>query len=147
MTADDDVRFDLDHEVAFRLLDGTSVPVRVTTVRVGHDVEVTGSVTLAVWERLFAAGAFHLDDEPPASGFETGRPVALRLRLRRPLAARLPDPDDLLRALVGDAPSAVQATEAWHALEAVQRLDVPGAPGEWVEIGLRTRFAEPVGGR
>jgi hypothetical protein len=136
--ADDDVRFTLDRLVAFRSLAIGEIEVRVLGLAVSAAVLLDGEVDLTGWQRLFDAGCFHLDDEPPPVGFEADRPVHLVLRLRSRVAAAFGDADQLLESLLSDRASPLRHTEAWKAVEATQRFDVPGVEGGWTEIGLRT---------
>lgn len=140
---DETVRFAFEHPVAFTTLDDRTVEVDVTElVADGAAVVLTGTVPLSSWEELFEAGVFHLDDEPAPAGFEPELPVRLRLRLRRQVITRFAGPEELLHALIGGEDRALLSTEAWFALEAMQRLSVPGQAEGWVDIGIRTSYAE-----
>lgn len=144
--SDEMVRFTFEHTIAFTTLEGDRVEIDATALVVDDEgldteVELVGSVSLQTWEWLFATGSFHLDEEPAPAGFEPHLPVLLRLRLRTAIASRYAEPEDLLRSLLGDEAQVLRATEAWYALEATQRLPVPGQAEGWVDIGIRTSFA------
>lgn len=144
---DETVRFTFEHPIAFTTLDADQVEVQATelvvdTEVVDPEVELVGTVPLAAWELLFATGAFHLDDEPAPAGFEPQLPVLLRLQLRPAFARRYASPEELLRELLGEEDGPLRGTEAWYALEATQRLAVPGQAEGWVDIGIRTSFAD-----
>ena len=138
--ADDDVRFTFEHPTTFRTLGTGEVEVRVLGLAVSATVHLDGEVDLAGWERLFDAGCFHLDDQPAPLGFEPDRPVHLVLRLRSRVAAAFDDADALLESFLSDDGSPLRHTEAWIAVEATQRFDVPDVDGGWTEIGLRTEL-------
>lgn len=137
-SATDTARFDLEHPIVLRTLTGEPIDLVVTTLELTDRVALTGTLRVAAFERLFALGACHLDDEPAPAGFEPDLPVRLRLQLRRPVAARFPQPGALLQALLDDADGVLRQTEAWVALEAMQRQQVPGIDTGWVEVGIRT---------
>lgn len=143
MTDDEFVRFSFDHPILFRTPDGGEAVLQATSMLWDDAVLLTATVALADWERLFAAGAFHLEGEPAPVGFEEGRPVRLELRLRERFAALVEDPEALLRDLLSDETYPLRQSEAWEATEAMQRLPVPGMDDAWTEIGIRTRFADP----
>lgn len=140
---DDDVRFSFDHPITFRTPDGGEAELHATSMLLDDEVRLTATVALADWERLFAAGAFHLDGEPAPVGFEEGRTVRLELRLRAKFAALVEDPEALLHDLLTDDTYPLRQSEAWEATEAMQRLPIPGMDDAWTEIGIRTRFAHP----
>lgn len=145
MPDDEDVRFTFDHGLVLRTLGTGTVEVRASEVQVDREVRLRATVDVVGWERLYDAGCFHLDDEPAPVGFDADHPVAIELRLRSRVGAAFGDPESLLKSLLNDPMSPLRHTEAWYATEAIQRLAVPGEDGAWVEIGIRTSFADEVG--
>jgi hypothetical protein len=133
--ADDDVRYTFERELPLRLPTGAPVRLQAQQLTVAAEVELLATLALAEWQRLQAAGACGLQGCPAELGFEPGLRVRLRLRLQAAQAGRFDTADALLQALLGEPEGPLRDAACWQALEAVQRLDVPGVPGGWTEIG------------
>jgi hypothetical protein len=135
--ADDDVRFRFERELVFRTLRGEPLHLQARQLQVAAQVTLQADASLADWQRLLAAGCFQLDDVAQPPGLAPDRPVRLLLQLRSRVAADFDNADVLLAALLGEDDPQLRQTEAWTAIEATQRLQVPGVEGGWAEIGWR----------
>lgn len=144
MTPDySDVEFALDRVIPMETLMGETVSVHIHTVEISDDVVVTGEVDLPTWQRAYASGCFHLDEEEAPTGFEDGIRIQLTLRLRRPVTARYSSPEALLEEMVDETGSPLRHTEAWLATEVMQQVPLPDMPDASAQVGIRTSWAEP----
>ena len=140
---DETLHASLDHVLAFQTLGAGEVDLRVRTIEVGDDVVLEGELDLASWERVYRAGAFHLDGEQAPAELVGDRPVRIALRLREALARRWEDAQALLEELLTDAASPLRHSEAWLATAILQSQTVPDVPDAVLEVGVRTSWARP----
>jgi len=141
-TVSEEYDFDEPVDVGFGPLWGDDVHLEVQRIVVADQVWLVGSTSVSGFADAAARGAFHLDHESPYPGWEPTVAVDVTLLLRQPVATRFSSADQLVEELLSDATSALRRTEAWWALEATQKVDVPDAPDADSAFGLRTRWAD-----
>ncbi len=130
--------------VVLHTLTGESVVVLVHAIDVEQDrVEVHLTMTVDMWGRAMADGAFHSDLEAEELRPDGTRPIEVVLVLRAPIVAGYDTIDPLLADLLGDRPSPLQQTEAWLLVSALQEVAVPGEPEARASVGIRTGWARP----
>lgn len=141
---EDDVRFTLEHTLELRSLAAGLIEVRVQTIDAGRKVELRGQITPETSQRIFATGAFHVDEADDPPGWESDTPIDIILRLRAPLVKLYTDAEELYNELFTDDESPLRHTEAWLLLEAMQEVEVPGQPDATASFGVRTDWADPI---
>jgi hypothetical protein len=143
----DAARYSLDEPqpVEMSTLTDEHVTVVISVIAVAPDrVDLTGTITASAWDRVQQCGAFHVDLE---SGIMPGEPdadVEIALTLRRPVIELFADGDELFAAMFTESGMVLRRSESWLLASAMQRVDVPDAPGSTAASGFRTRWASPL---
>jgi len=130
--------------VEMRTVAGEALMVTVTAFDTDVDrLELHGAVKFEQWDLVVDSGAFHVDLQPDELSGGGDADVDVVLVLRAPVMAWFDDIDAIVASLFGE-PHMLHQTEAWLLASAMQRVEVPDAPGATASLGFRTEWAAPL---
>ena len=130
--------------LTFQSLIAGIIDVNVLKVEVEERIHLYGKISIESALSVFKTGTFHVDESDEPMGWESGLPIDIVLRMRNPIAERFSNIEKLTAALLTDETSPLRHTESWLLLEAMQKTEVPGAPGSYASFGVRTDWADPI---
>ena len=141
-------QFDDPVPIEFISPDSGRIPLAVQGLDVGPGVILHTIIRPEVFERVLASRWMHLDGEPTDVDWDPDVDITVTLGLIDALAnsQRIGDGEPLLMEIGRrNGASDLSSVDAWCVHEALQTLSVPGDPTASLQIGLRTRWADPSG--